>query len=87
MRAKAKHIGALFARGWLQVALVSANTYQVAHERYLGAFVIGFAISAVWWFNAGSSGKSREWQDGPWYALGAATGTISGLWLTRWWYQ
>jgi hypothetical protein len=76
----------LFGRGWLQVALVAANTYQIAHALYVGAFIIGFGISMVWWFNAGSSGRSTDWRDGPFYALGAASGTVSGLLLTRWWY-
>jgi hypothetical protein len=76
----------LVLRGFAQVCPIAINTWQLAHEKYVGAFVCGFLISLIWWSNASTSGKSRDWQDGPWYAIGAATGTISGLWLTRWWY-
>lgn len=76
----------LFLRGWLMVSLVSANTVQIAQGRYLGAFVVGFAISALWWTNSGSSGRSKDWRDGPCYALGAAAGTVTGMLVTRWWY-
>ena len=76
----------LFLRGWFLVMLVSANTVQIAHQHYIGATLLGFAISMVWWMNAGSSGRSTDWRDGVWYAAGAALGTLSGLFLTNWWY-
>ena len=76
----------LFGRGFLQVFLVAVNTYQLAHVRFLGAFIVGFLISFVWWHNAGSSGKSFNRLDGICYALGAATGTVVGLFLVSRYY-
>ena len=70
----------LFLRGWLQVSLVSANVVQVSQQRYGAAFVTGWAISAVWYFNAHSAGKNDV--AGGWlaYSLGAACGAVTGIW-------
>jgi hypothetical protein len=74
-------------RGFVQVLLVSANTYQIAHAHVFGAAAIGFCISAYWWTNARASGRNDDvafaWA---WYGAGAGLGTASGLWLTRWFY-
>lgn len=77
----------LFARGFLVVSLVAVNTYQLAHEHFLGAFIVGFLISLTWWFNAGTSGRSVDRNDGFFYALGAATGTVTGLFLVTRFYR
>ena len=71
-----------FLRGFVLVALVSLNTRQVASGRYLGAFVIGGLISAVWWSN---SSAKRETFTGAaaLYAFGAACGTVLGMYLGR----
>ena len=69
----------LFARGFSLVTLVSLNTFQLAHAHYVGAFIVGFLISAVWWQNTGMSARSTSKIDGVCYALGAATGTVCGL--------
>lgn len=37
----------IFFAGFIQVALISVNTWQLAHEKYVGAFLVGFAISMV----------------------------------------
>lgn len=79
--------GSLFIRGFLLVMLVAINTYQLAHRHYLGAFIVGFLISLTWWFNAGASGRSDDKIDGLFYALGAATGTVSGLFLVSFYYR
>ncbi len=69
-------------RGFVLVALVSANTRQVAGGRYLGAFIVGGLISAVWWSN--SNAKREQFQGaGALYACGAAFGTVFGMWLGR----
>jgi hypothetical protein len=75
----------IFGRGFAQVAPVAINTWQLAHEKYLGAFICGFVISGIWWKNAGSAARNpADW----WiYGLGASTGTITGLAFTRWWYS
>ena len=69
-----------FLRGFVLVALVSLNTRQVAGGRYVGAFVVGGLISLVWWAN--SSAKREQFTGaGAVYALGAAVGTVVGMWL------
>lgn len=77
----------LFVRGFLVVALVAMNTYQLAHQHYLGAFVVGFLISLTWWYNAGSSGRSADRKDGFFYAFGAAVGTVTGLYFITLFYR
>lgn len=72
----------LFGRGLLQVTLVALNVTQVAAGRYVGAFLCGGAISAVWWWN--SSAKREDVKGaGLAYAFGAACGTVFGMWLGR----
>lgn len=74
--------GRTFLRGFLLVTLVSMNTRQVAAGRYAGAFIIGGLISLVWWAN--SSAKREQFTGaGACYALGAAVGTVLGMWLGR----
>ena len=82
-----KHAAGVFLRGFVQVCPVAINTVQLAHGHMLGAFIVSFWISAVWWGNAKASGQSRVASDGPWYALGAACGTLTGLQVTRWMYR
>jgi len=76
----------IFWRGFLIVALTAANVVQVSGGHYIGAGGIGFAISAVWWSNAGAAAH----KDKPWgwavYGFGAGVGTVTGMALTRWWY-
>lgn len=71
-----------FGRGFLLVALVAMNTRQVAGGHYVGAFVVGGLISAVWWAN--SSAKREQFTGaGALYALGASFGTVLGMYLGR----
>lgn len=76
----------LGAKAVAQVALISLNTYQVAHGHLPGAFVVGCAISWLWWANAGSAGKSQSRVDGFVYGLGAGIGSVLGLLISRWLY-
>lgn len=69
----------LFATGWVQVFLVAINTWQIAHEHYLGALFVGFGISLAWSFNVQRVAFGR-WAERLFYAAGAAIGTVSGLW-------
>jgi hypothetical protein len=72
----------VFLRGFVLVMLVSLNTRQVANGRYLGAFLVGGCISAVWWAN--SSAKREQFSGaGALYAAGAAVGTVVGMYLGR----
>ena len=73
-------------RGFMIVCLVASNTVQVAGGHWLGAGVVGFLISAVWWSN------SHAAKDNPPYAaiaygLGAALGTVGGMSATAWYYR
>ncbi len=68
------------------VLLVSMNTYQIAHAHYLGAFVVGTAISVVWWLNARTSARSDVKFGALLYGLGAGVGTVTGMAVMRWFY-
>lgn len=70
----------LFLRGVLYVGLQAINTVQLAEHRYLGAFVVGFLISLVWSFNVRQVAIRSGWA-GAVYALGAAVGTVGGLYI------
>ena len=72
----------VFVRGFALVTLVSLNTRQIANGHYPGAFLVGGMISAVWWSN---SSAKREDAQYVWaaYALGAACGTVLGMYLGR----
>lgn len=67
-------------RGWLLVSLVSLNTVQIAHGRTTGAVAVGFCISLLWWQNS-SKHRSDARGAGLVYAIGAALGTLTGLWI------
>jgi hypothetical protein len=73
------------ARGFTIVMLTAANVYQVAHAHYLGAFVVGMAISAVWWSNAQAS-VSKVPYGAVLYGFGAGCGTVTGIAVMRWLY-
>ena len=69
----------LFGRGFTIVFLTACNAFQIAHEHYVGAGIVGFLISFVWWFNARTSARSDVAYAGLTYAFGAATGTVAGM--------
>jgi hypothetical protein len=68
----------LFGSGLIQVLLVGLNTYQIAHEKWIGAFIVGFLISFVWTFNVKKIAFGTM-TDRIIYASGAAFGTTLGL--------
>lgn len=70
----------VFLRGFVLVTLVAANTRQIASGRYVGAFIVGGLISAVWWANSSSQRESFAGA-GALYAFGAAVGTVFGMWV------
>lgn len=69
----------LFCRGFGIVSLTAMNVRQIADAHYGPAFVVGCAISGVWWFNSRSAAHSEA--VGAWmaYALGAGLGTMFGM--------
>jgi len=71
-----KHFYAAFT-GWLQVALVSLNTYQIANAHLIGAVIVSFGISLVWTCNVRTALGS--WPLRLAYCSGAAIGAGSGL--------
>lgn len=64
--------------GWLQVALISANTWFIASSLLIPAVICGFAISLVWTFNVKRVAFGGA-VDRLVYALGACCGTATGL--------
>lgn len=64
-------------RGVVQVAPVSASTWFVAHGRIGWAVAVGWVISFVWWWNAGTAAAHA----GPGWAAVYATGAAAGTWL------
>jgi hypothetical protein len=72
----------LWLRGFILVALVAANTRQIAAGDYFGAFLVGGCISFVWWANS-SKDRPDAKGAGAAYAFGAACGTVAGMWLCR----
>jgi multidrug transporter EmrE-like cation transporter len=76
----------LFTTGFIQVILVAVNTYQIAHDKYSGVFVIGFLISFVWSFNVKKIAFGTM-RDRIIYATGAACGSIMGLIVSNFIYD
>lgn len=68
----------LFITAFIQVFLVSANTYFIANTFYLGIAAAGFGISYLWTANvrkiaAGTTGARII------YATGAMLGGLAGV--------
>jgi hypothetical protein len=72
----------LFLTSYLQVALVSANTYFISKVTWLGIAICGFGISYIWTINVKqisiSSLKERII-----YATGAMLGGLTGVAISR----
>lgn len=76
----------LFLTAYIQVLLVAVNTWQISHQKYVGAVIVGFLISLVWTFNVRRAAFAT-WQERIVYSVGAALGTISGLFASHMIYQ
>lgn len=67
---------------WLQVLLVTINTYQVSNHKFIGMAIMGFFISFFWSLNVTAivfgSMKQRLW-----YAAGGMVGCITGGVITE----
>jgi hypothetical protein len=74
----------LFLRGFLIVACTAANVRLISRGMYGWAFVTGWAISSLWWANAGKASDDRRVTSLLIYATGAATGTVVGAWVGGW---
>ena len=81
----------LFITGFIQVVLVSVNTWQIAEQkvidyRYLHILVTGFFISFVWSFNVKGVAFGDIWNRLS-YAFGAGIGTIAGVTVAMWFHR
>jgi hypothetical protein len=72
----------LFLTAFLQVALVSANTYFISKVVWIGIAICGFGISYMWTINVKqiSIGKPLERFV---YAAGAMCGGLTGVFLSK----
>lgn len=73
----------LFARGFIYVALTAWNVRHIAALNYGAALLGAFAISSIWWGNAAGASMVKARGARECYALGAALGTVCGMWLAR----
>lgn len=72
---------AIFGRAFVLVSLTAGNVRLVSRGRFVPAFFTGGALSAVWWFAAHSAATSHLPAAWLVYAIGAACGTVTGMWL------
>lgn len=72
-----------FGRGFLIVLLTSTNVAQIAAQHYVGALVVGVAISWVWWGNSHGAAHNATPYVRECYAIGAGCGTLTGMLLIR----
>lgn len=70
----------LFARAWIQVALVSVNTYFIANDSLVGILGASWMISFVWSYNV-TKLSNPDMIDRVVYSTGAALGGLSGYLL------
>lgn len=72
----------IFATGFAQVFLVSANTYFISRTTWIGIAVCGFGISYLWTFNVRrvSIGTRSEQFT---YASGAMLGGLAGVLMAK----
>ena len=75
----------IFLRGWIIVTLTACNVRQIADGHFAGAFVIGGAISWVWWGNSHNAAHIALPLARHAYAAGAAAGTVTGMFIGGLW--
>lgn len=78
MKHAAKAKAALW--GFLQVAMVALTTVAIVRHNYIANFAGSLAVNVFWLYNvrtATAGTKGEKWA----YALGAATGSVTGAFL------
>ena len=77
-----KKLSVIFATGFMQVFLVSANTYFISRTTWAGIAVCGFGISYLWTINVRkvSIGSRSEQVT---YAMGAMIGGLFGVLIAK----
>ena len=83
MTSKTKSRLTLFLTAFFQVALVAANVWQIAHQQWIGAAIVGWGISFLWSINV-SKVAFGGWLDRVIYATGAGLGTLAGMGVSWW---
>ena len=78
-----KGYGLLVARGFTLVGLTATNVGQVAGQHWWGALGVGFLISFIWFGNARSAAHTSLKFAREAYSLGAALGTIFGMFIVK----
>lgn len=71
----------LFITAFIQVALVSANTYFLSKANWIGVAICGFGISWVWVSNVKKVVASNMLERFA-YCLGACLGGLFGLYIS-----
>lgn len=72
----------LFLQAFIQVFLVSVNTYFIAQVQYAGVLIAAFGISYVWSHNVKKVAFGSEIMRII-YASGAACGAVAGVWVAQ----
>ena len=72
----------IFFTGFLQVALVCAQTHQIAHGNLGIIFTFGFLISFIWCYNVTKIAVGTLTAKLI-YSVGAATGSIVGVVVSK----
>ena len=72
----------LFLTAFIQVALVSFNTYLISHNMIIGIFFASFLISYVWSGNVKKISVSNQLERII-YSSGAAFGGVVGYFLAN----
>lgn len=73
----------VFWRAFLIVMLTAINVTQIGGGHYERAFFSGGALSWVWWHNTRVAALTPESGGQLAYALGAAVGTVVGMFIGR----
>lgn len=68
------------AWGFLQVLAVSMVTVAIVHKAYLANFAASLAVNTFWLYNINTATKGTK-REKVAYALGAATGSVTGAFL------
>lgn len=72
----------IFATGFAQVFLVSANTYFISRTTWIGIAICGFGISYLWTFNVRRV-SIGTWSEQVTYSLGAMLGGLTGVLIAK----
>ena len=72
----------LFATAFMQVFLVSANTYFISKTTWTGIAVCGFGISYLWTINVRKV-VIGDWASKITYATGAMIGGLCGVIIAK----